>query len=74
MARYKPYNLKQDKFIALSYADQVVPGSFEYALNEIVESTWIRACSSSATVTMMDSRPSTVLTRTDPVVGIRPVP
>jgi hypothetical protein len=37
MARYKPYNLKQDKFIALSYADQMVPGSFEYAPNEIVE-------------------------------------
>jgi len=37
MARYKPYNLKQDKFIALSYADQMVPGSFEYPLNEIVE-------------------------------------
>ena len=37
MARYKPYNLKQDKWIALSYADQIVPGSFEYALNEIVE-------------------------------------
>jgi len=37
MARYKPYNLKQDKWIPLSYADQLVPGSFEYALNEIVE-------------------------------------
>ena len=37
MARYKSYNLKQDKLIALSYADQIVPGSFEYALNEIVE-------------------------------------
>jgi transposase len=37
MARYKPYNLKQDKLIPLSYADQIVPGSFEYALNEIVE-------------------------------------
>jgi len=37
MARYKPYNLRQDKFIALSYADQIAPGSFEYALNEIVE-------------------------------------
>jgi hypothetical protein len=37
MARYKPYNLKQDKWIPLSYADQMVPGSFEYALNEIVE-------------------------------------
>jgi transposase len=37
MARYKPYNLKQDKMIPLSYADQIVEGSFEYALNEIVE-------------------------------------
>ena len=37
MARYKPYNLKQDKGVPLSYADQIVPGSFEYALNEIVE-------------------------------------
>jgi hypothetical protein len=37
MARYKPYNLKQDKFIALGDAEQIVPGSFEYARNEIVE-------------------------------------
>ncbi len=37
MARYKPYDQKQDKWIPLSYADQLVPGSFEYALNEIVE-------------------------------------
>jgi hypothetical protein len=28
---------KAGKFIALSYADQIVPGPFEYALNEIVE-------------------------------------
>jgi hypothetical protein len=37
MARYKPYNQKQGKWIPLSYADQILPGSFEYALNEIVE-------------------------------------
>jgi len=37
MARYKPYDLHQGKMIPLSYADQVVPGSFEYALDEIVE-------------------------------------
>ncbi len=37
MAHYKSYKLKQNKFIPLSFADQVVPGSFEYALNEIVE-------------------------------------
>jgi transposase len=37
MARYKPYDLKQAKMIPLSYADQIVPGSFEYALDNIVE-------------------------------------
>src|SRR3954468_22571026 len=37
MARYKPYDLNQSKMIPLSYADQVVEGSFEHALNEIVE-------------------------------------
>src|SRR5688572_8618905 len=37
MARYKAYDLNQAKLIPLSYADQVVAGSFEHALNEIVE-------------------------------------
>ena len=37
MARYKHYDLNQMKMIPLSYADQIVEGSFEYALNEIVE-------------------------------------
>src|SRR5688572_3417954 len=37
MARYKPYDLNQAKMIPLSYADQIVEGSFEHALNEIVE-------------------------------------
>lgn len=38
MARYQPYDQNQDKFIPLSFRDQILPGSFEYALNEIVES------------------------------------
>ena len=37
MPRYKHYDLNQTKMIPLSFADQVVEGSFEYALNEIVE-------------------------------------
>jgi transposase len=37
MARYKHYDLNQTKMIPLSYADQVLEGSFEFALNEIVE-------------------------------------
>ena len=35
MARYKAYDLNQAKMIPLSYADQIVEGSFEYALNEM---------------------------------------
>jgi transposase len=37
MAKYRPYDLNQAKMIPLSYADQIVEGSFEHALNEIVE-------------------------------------
>jgi transposase len=37
MARYKPYDLNQDKFIAVSYVDQILPGTFEHTLNELVE-------------------------------------
>jgi len=37
MARYQPYDLNQDKLIPVRYRDQILPGSFEYALNEIVE-------------------------------------
>lgn len=32
MARYKPYNLKQDKWVPRSYTDQLESGSFEYRL------------------------------------------
>ena len=37
MARYKPYDWNQDRFIPLSFADQILPGSFEHTLHEIVE-------------------------------------
>jgi len=37
MAKYKPYDLNQTRVISLSYADQILEGSFEYVLNEIVE-------------------------------------
>jgi transposase len=37
MARFKPYDLDQHKFIPVCYHDQILPGSFEYTLNEIVE-------------------------------------
>jgi transposase len=37
MARYQPYDVNQDKWIPVSYRDQILPGSFEHALSEIVE-------------------------------------
>jgi transposase len=37
MARYKDYDYKQTKLISVSFRDQILPGSFEYALNEIVD-------------------------------------
>ncbi len=33
MAKYIPYDLNQTKLIPLAYADQIVVGSFEHALN-----------------------------------------
>jgi transposase len=37
MARYKPYDVKQVTLVPVSFPDQILPGSFEYALNEIVD-------------------------------------
>jgi transposase len=36
MARYKPYDVNQVTLIPVSFPDQILPGSFESALNEIV--------------------------------------
>lgn len=37
MARYKSYDVKQITLVPVSFQDQILPGSFEYALNEIVD-------------------------------------
>src|SRR6266436_1991226 len=37
MARYKPYDVNQVTLIPVSFPDQILCGSFEYALNEIVD-------------------------------------
>ena len=37
MARYKPYDVKQVTLVPVSFQDQILPGSFEYALNEIID-------------------------------------
>jgi len=37
MARYKPYDANQVSLVPVSFREQILPGSFEYALNEIVD-------------------------------------
>lgn len=37
MARYKEYSYDQGKLIPISFQKQIVPGSFEFALNDIVD-------------------------------------
>lgn len=37
MARYKSYSYDQSKLIPVSFAQQILPGSFEYALNYVVD-------------------------------------
>ena len=37
MARYKEYSYDQGKLIPISFHKQIVPGSFEFALNDIVD-------------------------------------
>jgi hypothetical protein len=37
MARYQPYDLDQLTRIPVLFKDQILPGGFKYALNEIVD-------------------------------------
>jgi len=37
MARYKDYNYDQGKFIPVSFEKQILPGTFEYTLNHLIE-------------------------------------
>ena len=37
MARYKPYSYAQGKFIPIHFAKQILPGTFEYTLNHLID-------------------------------------
>jgi transposase len=37
MPRYKPVNLQQDAFVPISFAKQILPGTFEFALHHLLE-------------------------------------
>jgi transposase len=38
MARYKPYSYDQTKLIPVSYDQQIIPGTFEHTLSEVIDS------------------------------------
>jgi transposase len=38
MPRYKPYDYGQMKLLAVSFEKQILPGTFEYTLNELIDS------------------------------------
>ena len=37
MARYKEYDYRQGKFIPISFEKQILPGTFEYTLNYLID-------------------------------------
>ena len=37
MPRYKVYDYDQDKLIPIRYSKQIVPGTFEYTLNYLID-------------------------------------
>ena len=37
MARYKPVHYEQDKFIPIRFSQQILPGTFEYTLNYLID-------------------------------------
>jgi len=37
MARYKPYSYGQGKFKPIYFGKQILPGTFEYSLNHLID-------------------------------------
>jgi hypothetical protein len=52
MARYKDYSYEQTKLIPLSFSRQILPGTFEYTLNYLIDNEF--------DLTLFEQRPSGV--------------
>ncbi len=37
MPRFIPYNYQQDTMVVINFDDQILPGTFEYALHYLIE-------------------------------------
>ena len=52
MARYKDYSYEQTKLIPLSFDHQILPGTFEYTLNYLIDNEVDLSLFDSAITTM----------------------
>ena len=45
MPNFIPYDPKQSKMVVISYADQLQPGTFEFAINHLIDHKldWLNA-------------------------------
>ena len=44
MARYKDYSYEQTKLIPIAFSQQILPGTFEYTLNYLIDSEFDLSC------------------------------
>ena len=44
MARYKDYSYEQTKLIPLAFSQQILPGTFEYTLNYLIDNEFDLSC------------------------------
>jgi hypothetical protein len=44
MARYKEYSYSQGKFIPIHFSKQILPGTFEYTLNYLIDVEVVLHC------------------------------
>ena len=59
MARYREYNYSQGKFIPIFFDKQILPGTFEHTLHDLIDHEFDLTCSRSTTRMMRPGRPLT---------------
>ncbi|GAB3375553.1 hypothetical protein NCG89_03460 [Spongiibacter taiwanensis] len=42
MPKFKPYDYNQNAMVVINFAEQILPGTFEFALYELIEKCHIR--------------------------------
>ena len=58
MGRFKHYDYGQMKMLPVSFEQQILPGTFEYTLNHLIDHEIDLECSRSAATTRLERRPA----------------